>query len=342
MAGVYTHFAAVQKAMKQVLDEELLHEEMRQALQEPFTRFVLIGSIAPDYPYLHIISRDSAAWAATMHRWKPIQCVHEGIQELTNIVEPEQRKKCMAWLLGFASHCVADGVIHPVVDLKVGPYKDNKRAHRRCEMSQDVLVHGTLNLGPIAFNRQLSKEVYKASAPNSQGKELDHDLAAAWVRILERVYIYPEHPSVTLPDVLCWFYRKLVQLFLGRPGPERRIPDPHAWHRHMGQIMKKAEISNKVLPFGRDVVALLALGYPQQPLPTYVQGLEIPLYCPCRRRKMLDFEEIFDKAVAEIVQFWQTMSLACQGDTSPLAAVPVWDLNTGTDDKGNFVFWQKQ
>jgi hypothetical protein len=69
MAGVYTHFTAVQKAKERVLQEGLLHEAMRQALQEPFTRFLLIGSIAPDYPYLHLFSRDSAAWAATMHRW---------------------------------------------------------------------------------------------------------------------------------------------------------------------------------------------------------------------------------------------------------------------------------
>lgn len=56
----------------------------------------------------------------------------------------------------------------------------------------------------------------------------------------------------------------------------------------------------------------------------------------------MDFEEIFEKAVTEIIRFWQAMSLACQGQDSPLATMPVWDLNTGTDDRGRFVFWEEK
>ena len=52
-------------------------------------------------------------------------------------MEGEEKRKRLAWLFGYAAHVTMDVTIHPIVELKVGPYAENKRAHRVCEMHQD-------------------------------------------------------------------------------------------------------------------------------------------------------------------------------------------------------------
>lgn len=59
------------------------------------------------------------------------------------------RDKAFAWLLGYTAHVITDTTIHPVVEPKVGPYAQNKTAHRECEMHQDAYIFQRLNLGGV-------------------------------------------------------------------------------------------------------------------------------------------------------------------------------------------------
>lgn len=108
-------------------------------------RFVSLGAVSPDYPYLAISDRASAAWAERMHLGRNGVMVTAGVRYLRDLVErnAEERavRNCTAWLAGFLSHMTLDMTVHPVVNLRVGPYEDNKTAHRICEMHQDLVAH---------------------------------------------------------------------------------------------------------------------------------------------------------------------------------------------------------
>jgi hypothetical protein len=331
MAGGYTHVTLAQLAIEEALKQELLHEEARQALQK-WKKFVIVGAMGPDYPYLDIADKSSEAWATAMHEARALDFIREGVRRVRLIQEENVRQKCAAWLFGFASHCVADGVVHPVVNLKVGPYEQNKTAHRCCELSQDVLVHAKLGLGEVALNRQISLNV-QLTADEREHDRLDRDVARLWSASLETVYAdrLREETPFSLFSAWTWMSARLRQL----NGQSDRLPapDPDEWHRAMSRNMKLAESGGRLMPFARHAAANLGLTYPPEPEAQYVTGLEAPI------KKQMDFEAVFSKALQDTMAFWQNMSLALQGRPTPLDSMADWNLSTGFDPSRNYVFW---
>ena len=188
MSGGYTHITLAQEAIEEATNrrEGLLHNDAINAL-ERWRKFCIVGAVSPDYPYLDVLSSHSAAWADAMHKSHAVDLLRIGVNNIRVITNDNVRQKCMAWLFGFASHIATDGTIHPVVNLKVGPYEQNKTAHRRCEMSQDVYAHSRLNLGAIETNRQISMNISDSSDPGDSDL-LDQDIARIWETMLTEVY----------------------------------------------------------------------------------------------------------------------------------------------------------
>lgn len=325
MAGGYTHITLAQLALEETQRRtELLHDEHRQALGL-WKKFLIIGSMGPDYPYLDVLDAKSAAWAAAMHSPQSLDFIREAARRVSVLTDKTARQKCTAWLFGFASHCVTDGVVHPVVNAKVGPYEQNKAEHRRCEMSQDVLVHARLNLGPIELNRQLSFNVEQSSARGGLFR-MDRDICQLWHGALNTVWRGGRQESNRLPTWLRrWF-----------GGNEEGMPDPTAdeWHRAMRRLLKVAENGGKLVPFARHAAANAGLTYPEQPEPQYTLGLQVP------GGGKMDFEEIFSKAAEQITAFWGSLSLSLQNRPSPLDGMAGWGLDDGLDDRSNHVFWR--
>ncbi len=251
--------------------------------------------------------------------------------------DASKRQKCIAWLFGFAAHVVTDSAIHPIVNLKVGPYEQNKTRHRRCEMSQDVFIHSRLNLG-VDINQQVSSNVDDTSE-GGESYKMDKDIASLWKKILANVY--GEELASASPakeTVWSWIISRLMQLISGKqynvtyslPDPTRNNntltllpPDPDQWHRAMRILMQTAEA---LIPFTRHLTASQGLVYPAKPDPQYVKALEIP------NGGRMDFDQIFDKTVEHLIQFWGDMSLALQGKSSPLDSMPSVSLDTGINE----------
>lgn len=333
MAGGYTHVTLVQLAIEEVLRQELLHEEVRQALQK-WKKFVIIGSMGPDYAYLDITDKSSEAWGLAMHETRVLDFLREGVRRVRAIQEENVRQKCTAWLFGFASHCVVDGVVHPVVNLKVGPYAQNKTAHRCCELSQDVLVHAKLGLGPVALNRQLSLNV-RLTADEREHDRLDRDVARLWSAALDTVYADRRQEETPFSLFSVWAWTRSQFRKLTGQSDKLPAPDPDKWHRAMSRNMQLAESGGKLMPFARHAAANLGLTYPAEPETQYVIGLEVP-----EDKRMEDFEAVFSKTLQHNLAFWQSMSLALQGRPSPLDSMTGWSLSTGFDAANrNCVFW---
>ena len=307
MPGGYTHVTLVQLAIEAARSHRqgLLHKDAKQAIGK-WKKFCIVGAVAPDYPYLDVLERDSIAWADAMHRGHTVTLLRQGVSRIRNITDDNVRQKCLAWLFGFASHVAADGTIHPVINLKVGAYEQHKAEHRRCEMSQDVFVHSQLNLGKVEFNQQISTNVGETSDKLDQDR-MDLDVAVLWQELLTGVY------SAFDPAL----------------GP----PKVHNWHRAMRQMMKIGENGNVLFPFARHVAAGQGLVYPATSETQYIVGLKTP------DGSTMDFEAIFQKALNNILELWGWLALSLQNQASPLDTLINWNLDTGFDEKNRMVYW---
>lgn len=244
MSGGYTHITLVQLAIEEVCFKrgDLLHDDAKQALGY-WKKFCIVGAVAPDYPYLDVLDSDSSVWADAMHKGHAVALLRNGVAKIRDMANDDIRQKCMAWLFGFAAHVATDGTIHPVVNLKVGPYEQNKTEHRRCEMSQDVYAHSRLNLGVLDFNQQISTNVADTSDVDDQSR-MDTDVAQLWQDLLTSVY--------------------------SGLDPQLRSPKVHDWHSAMHRMMMLGESGNVLFAFARHVAANKGLVYPAAPEIQYI------------------------------------------------------------------------
>ncbi|MCW5205962.1 zinc dependent phospholipase C family protein [Desulfobulbus sp. F5] len=330
MAGGYTHVTLVQLAIEEAVHRKsaVLHDEAAQALQL-WKKYAIIGSMGPDYPYLDVTDTSSAAWAAAMHSRHVLDFVREAARRIRILPDKNIRQKCTAWLFGFASHCVADGTVHPVVNRKVGPYEQNKTEHRRCEMSQDVLVHAQLNLGAIELNGQISFNVAETSDGSSRLR-IDRDIAVLWRGALNVVW---RGGRTDNPFSLSGAIDRLKQWTGSPPAEGLPAPDPDQWHRAMWRMLKLAESGGQLIPFARHAAANAGVTYPAKPELHYVRNLEVP------GNRRMDFEQIFVHAKQNTVAFWGNLSLFLQGKPSPLDNMEGWGLDDGIDHNEHYVFW---
>ena len=303
MSGGYTHITLAQLAIEKARFQrkERFHEEARGALGR-WKKYCIVGAVAPDYPYLDVLDSGSTAWADAMHKGGAVELLRGGVAAIRGIEEVNVRDKCTAWLFGFAAHVSTDGTIHPVVNLKVGPYEENKAAHRRCEMSQDVYAQERLNLGALDFNRQISTNVDGTSHADDDGR-MDPDVARLWAGMLRGVYPH-----------------------LGEP----KIDD---WHRAMRALMRVGESGDKLFPFVRHVAANQGLVYPARPEATYINALAVP------GGATMGFEAIFERALANILDLWEWLALSLRGEPSPLDTLKSWSLDSGIDEEDRMVYW---
>jgi hypothetical protein len=149
MAGAFTHFVVcdVAKRKRSTIGSELWR------LLNKHSQFLSLGAASPDLPYLSFKTGE-VNWADVMHYEKTNSIVENGLKELksTWYAKTTADDIKLVWLLGYASHLVADATIHPVVQAIVGPYEQNKEEHRLCEMTQDSLI----------FNLQKKTDIYYA------------------------------------------------------------------------------------------------------------------------------------------------------------------------------------
>ncbi len=306
MPGAYAHLTLV----------NLLQDPMRlentagfpiQAIPTVlrYGKYIELGSVSPDYPYLLLGDENAAGWADRMHYIQTGQMIHAGVKAIR--LQPEViRDKMLAWLLGYTAHVITDVTIHPVVELKVGPYAQNQRAHRVCEMHQDVYICQRMNLGDIGQAEFLDSGIGTCSNPQDRNR-LDPDIKALWLSMLRDVY---------------------------GDAVDADPPDIDGWHRSFRFIVDNiAEEGGRLIPFARHVAAGLGLVYTKRPYSRYTHGLEVP-------SGNMDYDQVFDQALDNAARSWALVARGIlQGDGHYLNAIGDWNLDTGKDTNGTLVYW---
>lgn len=311
MSGAYTHIT-LENEMREPARLEAIPgfpEEAIIAILDYF-KFCELGVVSPDYPYLALGDSGAAAWADSMHYTRTGDMIHAGIRLLREM-EGEAQQKGLAWLLGYAAHVATDVTIHPVVQMKVGPYHENQMGHRVCEMNQDAFIFQRMNLGDLGLSGHLDSGIGNCGDPDNPD-QLDSDVLELWQNMLEE--IYPDEFEANPPNINRWHqrFRLMIQNIAGQ--------------------------GDALMPLARHVASGLGLVYPlkDEIVEEYVEDLETP-------ESEMNFDELFDKAVQSVEGIW---SLVARGvladDESYVEKIGNWNLDTGRDENDRLVFWKEE
>ena len=311
MAGAYAHLTVVSKATTESELEELGLSNNAIIALEDWLTFTSLGSISPDYPYLAITEKHKK-WADLMHlAMKTKSFILKGIEEVKAIEEEEDKRRAFAWLCGLAGHIVTDVVIHPVVELKVGPYEGHEAAHRNCEMHQDVYIYfKETGYGEISQTEHLASFVQECSN-NGDTDELNKMISSIWGKMLEK--LSSDEYSINKPEF-------------------------DTWHSRFHTLVSTIEETQNFPTISRHVIGLdggtIYPKFDEVNKKEYIENLEVP------GNTTMHYDDIFKKAVSQVQLTWKVLDEAVYGNgISYLEYFADWDLDNGRTSSGNLEYW---
>ncbi|MBI5847217.1 MAG: zinc dependent phospholipase C family protein [Nitrospirae bacterium] len=320
MPGSYAHITLVNEASEkrrlkkmagfpiEAIDAAGLH-----------AKFLELGCISPDYPYLDITSADSKKWADAMHYAHTGQAIFIGAELVRALPAGIPKDKCLAWLMGYTAHVVTDMCIHPVVELKVGPYKGNETPHRRCEMHQDAYIFSRMGTGMPQTAQHIRSTILKCGDQNDP-ECLDPDVKNLWEELLRKV-----HPEIFNSD----------------------MPDLDKWHKRCYNILEQLlPTSGRLIGFARHACNRNGLLYPtpeEIEMGEYIDNLRVPSNAG-RQEMHMHYDMIFDWATEQVQKVWLNVTQYALGESDSLPFYKdEWDLDTGRNKSASaapLVFWE--
>lgn len=307
MPGAFAHMTIVYvaKNLPQLDGKNGLSDDCHRAISG-LTKYAELGSVSPDYPYLSLFDEETDEWADLMHYDSTGDMIRVGAKLLRDMPSGVDKRKCLAWLMGYAAHVITDVSIHPVVKIKVGDYAENKTEHRICEMNQDAFIYNSkLNVGNITDTEHLKQGFCNCGDEDS----IDPVIKKFWLKILKEV-----HPAVfaeNAPDIDQW-HRNFIKTVDG-------IADEGGW---LPSLILRPLRNQGVLYKEEDEVDN-----------TYIKNLNVP------GGERMDYEQIFDKAAENVANVWLEISHYTDSKKD-MAIVRNWNLDTGIDlASKKLTFW---
>lgn len=306
MPGAYAHISIVNDAVARVENSGVSAETAGNLGQ--FLKFVELGAVSPDYPYLALRPKQ-AVWADNMHLSNTATVLKTGIATVRGLKAAE-RSRVTAWLFGYAAHMTADMTIHPVIQALVGPYEQNKAAHRQCEMHQDSYIFPKImNVGETALSQHLATGI-AACTSLKDPKILFEGVTTTWIAMLKAAY--PEEAA-------------------------KAMPDPNLWHSGFVGILSSMAAVSRFLPLARHVAANQNLAYPQKTEDRFLLNLPTPL-------GEMSYQQIYERARANVLDVWGGLDQALRNGSSPfLDSLQNWNLDSGCiqGSSTDLPFWSK-
>ena len=307
MPGAYAHLSVVNSVQKRAESVGLRWDTLACLGRD--LKFVELGSVSPDYPYLSM-KLGQKRWADAMHYTRNATLLRAGVAAVAALGSPSQ-PRATAWLLGFAAHMTTDMTIHPVVERRVGPYQGNESEHRRCEMHQDAFIFPrVMDLGDTGLSEHLSTGIAACHAMGDKDS-MDPIVEQVWETMLAAAY--PE---------------------MSREEPARL----GAWHRGFRTVLATMTSANHLFPFARHVSAELGLAYPgeQDIDASFIEQLETP-------EGPMDYQHLYERACSNVLMVWKGLDDALvHGRSDALDRLEDWNLDTGRSvQTGRLVFWQE-
>ena len=155
-AGI-THILLVKELQNRLTDssEEELKDFLATALD-----FLVVGAVAPDLPYVsrfHNPFDGQNALADKLHYLKtnqvPLLAFSLIAKRYADGLDRRVADALLGFFVGYASHVIADGIVHPFVRDKVGDYRGHETVHRALEMVIDVLFYSHISRHSFELNK---------------------------------------------------------------------------------------------------------------------------------------------------------------------------------------------
>ncbi|MGB1292388.1 MAG: zinc dependent phospholipase C family protein [Pseudoalteromonas sp.] len=302
MPGAFAHITAANLATDNNALSRMNIPKQAKLILSTNQKYIELGCVSPDYPYLAVGHSEQNKWADLMHYQGTGDVIKEAVK-YCKVLEGHAKEKCFAWLCGYMSHVAADITIHPVVELKVGLYEHNQAAHRTCEMNQDSFIWPRLNLGEIGLADRVEQNIGSCT---NQGNCLDDDIKKIWGHALTS--IHSEYAYSTAPNF-------------------------DIWHSGFQLVVNNAEEGYRLFPWARHVAAENGLLYPRQDEIDYsfIEKLNTP-------KGVMHYNEIFDLAIENIKYFITIIANAVFNDEQ-CTQIYNWNLDNGKDENGNLTAW---
>ncbi|OPY69252.1 MAG: hypothetical protein A4E63_01855 [Syntrophorhabdus sp. PtaU1.Bin050] len=297
MAGAFTHFIICDVAKKR---RSAIGVELWQLLNK-HSQFLFLGAASPDLPYLSF-KTGKINWADKMHYEKTNGIVINGYLDLKKVwanKTPAEEIK-LVWLLGYASHLVADATIHPIVQAIVGPYEENKDEHRICEMTQDSLIFNEYKNNDISYGE------FSSILKLCDESKYFEGLMDFWKNLVVRTYDDAEEE----PRPSLWFETYTTAIDLAEGGS-----DIVALFRHIGigegfSYKTKEEILSQ---------------YPEYHS-NYYQKVKLP------NKGTGSFKQDgFERAANNVLNAWNSLYAGLSSEVSIANTLKNWNLDTGVD-----------
>lgn len=163
MPSGITHMMISKRALDNLADD---HEGKISDLLQQQSGLYIAGCVAPDLPYmtmmdLNVFSKRTEI-ADSMHYDKTNAVPLMGLEIAKNEFEAGRKETAdalFAFYIGYCSHVIADGVVHPYVRDQVGDYSVAAKQHRALEMKLDVFIARELlgaETNKISFHDEIS------------------------------------------------------------------------------------------------------------------------------------------------------------------------------------------
>lgn len=306
MPGAFAHLTMVNVMKEPARLDRLGFSRPAAAALLDWFRFCELGAVSPDYPYLAVTDKGAARWADLMHYERTGELMRAAIESVCQL-EGTARARAFAWLLGYLAHVSTDVTIHPVVELKVGPYAQNKKDHRICEMHQDVYIWERMNLGDVGTSEHLTTGIVRCG----DRAGVDPVVKGVWEGVLRDVH--PEEARTNPAQI-------------------------DKWHAAFDLMVNKiGEEGNHLMPIARHVAVNCGLTYPalkDVDRKNYIDALRTP------GGGAATYDEIFDRAMDSVGSAWQKAERAVyQEDRESAKFFGDWNLDTGLDANNRLVFW---
>jgi hypothetical protein len=305
MAGAFTHFIICDQGERK---KQVLGAELWQLLNK-YSPFLFLGAASPDLPYLSF-QTGHVNWADVMHYEKTNSMFQSGYAQLKKAwpsKTPADEAK-FVWIMGFASHLIADATIHPVVQEIVGPYKDNPDEHRVCEMTQDSIIYNIYRKTDIRYSEFSEMLKFCKDSPHYKS------LMDFWETLLEESY----KEKGEEPEPPLWF--NTYSTAIGAAGESKLL----AFFRHLGIAEKyiyktRAEIEKE---------------YPDD-LVKYFEVVKLP------DGETGSFNElVFIKALNNVTAAWRKLYDGLKLEIEVAQILKNWNLDTGVDmNSGQVTYW---
>ena len=310
MPAPYAHLKISDLSVNRFCASDQVVPELK-SYAEKFSRYIHLGSAAPDYPYLDApIEHDQKLWADHMHYHHTgdfLKCMAEKlVHDYSSGISRDDFIIPFCWILGYVSHVTADLVVHPVVQRIVGEYTGHEPEHKECEMIQDAYIYHELT-GRDIEDSVLIEELENFSDPEG-GDDISPIIKELWDDLFERYF--PDEYTYVPPRI-------------------------HAWHDKFTSLLKERGWLQK---FGR----FFGVTYERFAETSridksyYLNRIHSPFGTQC------SYDEVFNKAVNRVSERWELLALAMAGNDPKIFTGKIlnYNLDDGKDEREQLVFWQ--